>query len=396
MTAKDPEIIEVRREDWESVHARLARMEAAFDALRPAMVPDASDAEAASAGSLPRRKLLSGLAAAAAGGAVLTILDASPAAAAESFAGPVNVAQTTTTGNAFQVNQINSYNGAAALFNNAVPASGAINSAAYGAAAIGPNGMSARAAREGIGLSASSATGTAVKASLDAGAPPSSAAIQASTSNAIGMKVDVAGQGTAIVVSSAVGRGVIATSPRSQLTLRPYFPTAGPPTEEFGAAVAGELQVDGSGILWYCVAAGNPGTWRRLSGPTAAGSLHLLAAPARVYDSRPGTTPPNGSKTKLPAGGSRTLALTVNSSGVPSDAVAAAVTCLLVNTAAGAGNFTIWADGVPKPAANSMVWGGDAGRYSTPAVTALGPLAQCRVSSSLATDFVLDVVGYYR
>jgi len=398
MDRNEPELIEVRRDEWEATQSRLERLERALAALAspPAAPPAVSTTPPLDeAGPIPRRKLLTGLAAAAAGGVALAVADGTPAAA-DSFAGPVTVAQTTTTSSAFTVNQITPYNGTAALLSNAVPATGPINTAAYGGAASGPNGFFAQGAREGIGLNATSVTGTAVRASLGSSAPSTAAAIQAVTNDATGLKIDVAGQGTGIVATSAVGKGVIAKSPRSQLTLLPYFANAMPPTESGGTSVAGELQVDGAGTLWYCATGGTPGTWRRLSGPAAAGAFHLLPAPARVYDSRPGTSPAIGPKTKLPAGGTRTLSLTANASGVPQDAVAAAVTCLLVNTTAGGGNFTIWAQGVAKPAANSMVWGGSAGRFSSPALTALGPSAQVQVSSSLATDFVLDVVGYYR
>jgi hypothetical protein len=72
------------------------------------------------------------------------------------------------------------------------------------------------------------------------------------------------------------------------------------------------------------------------------------------------------------------------------------VTCLLVNTVSGAGNFTIWANGVTRSVANNMVWGGTAGRFSSPAVTALDVTGKCQVMSSIKTDFVLDVIGYYR
>lgn len=68
----------------------------------------------------------------------------------------------------------------------------------------------------------------------------------------------------------------------------------------------------------------------------------------------------------------------------------------MVNTAAGNGNFTIWANGATRPKANNMVWGGTLGRYSSLAVTAVDGAAQCQVQSSHRTDFVLDVVGYYR
>ncbi|MBA3281321.1 MAG: hypothetical protein H0U29_03745, partial [Acidimicrobiia bacterium] len=132
------------------------------------------------------------------------------------------------------------------------------------------------------------------------------------------------------------------------------------------------------------------------SGPTTAGALHVLPAPVRVYDSRTGTLPAVGSKTPLSPASPRVLDLKVNNSTVPAGATAAVVTVLLVNATAGSGNFTIWANGLTKPAANTMVWGGNAARFSTQALTALNTQAQVQVQPSLTTDLVLDVVGYYR
>lgn len=178
-----------------------------------------------------------------------------------------------------------------------------------------------------------------------------------------------------------------------QLVLQP---TRGAPTTDSTAHELGEMMHDLSGNLWFCSANGTPGTWRKVSGAGTAGALHVLPAPVRVYDSRFGSSPAIGSKTPLVGGTARTLDLTVNSSTVPPGATAAMVTCLLVNTVSGAGNFTIWANGVARSLANNMVWGGTAGRFSSPAVTALDATGQCQVMSSIKTDFVLDVIGYYR
>ena len=90
------------------------------------------------------------------------------------------------------------------------------------------------------------------------------------------------------------------------------------------------------------------------------------------------------------------LDLTANSSGVPAGATAAMVNLLIVNATAGSANFTIWANGANKPASNSMVWGGTAGRFSSLAVTALDAAGRALVSCSVGTDLALDVVGYYR
>jgi hypothetical protein len=49
----------------------------------------------------------------------------------------------------------------------------------------------------------------------------------------------------------------------------------------------GELYVDNAGSLFYCIADGNPGTWRQLAGSSTSGTMHLLPKPVRFVDSRP-------------------------------------------------------------------------------------------------------------
>jgi hypothetical protein len=160
--------------------------------------------------------------------------------------------------------------------------------------------------------------------------------------------------------------------------------------------LAGEVVADQTGTLWACVAAGTPGSWRKLAGPTSAGALHLLPSPKRVYDSRPNTSPAQGPKTPLPAGNvARTIDLKHNGSTVPAGARGALVTVLLVNAANASGNFTIWSNSQPKPPSNTLVWGGSAGRFTTLAVTAVDADAKVKIDASHQTNVVLDVVGYY-
>ncbi len=168
------------------------------------------------------------------------------------------------------------------------------------------------------------------------------------------------------------------------------------PTGDAASHGPGELIRDGAGDLWLCTVTGTPGTWRKVGGPATAGALHVLGVPVRIYDSRPGTTPAVGSKTKFAANDVRILDTKANASGVPADATAVLVTLLIVNASAGNANFTIWADGQAKPSSNTMVWGGSDGRHSSLALSALGPQAKVKVSPSIATDLVVDVVGYYR
>jgi hypothetical protein len=89
------------------------------------------------------------------------------------------------------------------------------------------------------------------------------------------------------------------------------------------------------------------------------------------------------------------LDMKVNGSGVPAGAVAMLATCLIVDAVAGSGNCTIWAAGVATPTANSLVWGGTAGRASSLVVSALDATAHVQVEASIKTDVVLDVIGYY-
>jgi hypothetical protein len=160
--------------------------------------------------------------------------------------------------------------------------------------------------------------------------------------------------------------------------------------------VFGDIVVDGARRLWFCSTSGTPGTWREIAGPDTAGAFHVLPAPKRVYDSRPGTAPSVGSKTKLAPNVARTLDCTVNSSGVPAGATAVMVSLLVVNAPTTPGNLVLWAHGVGKPASDNMVWGGTAGRFSGLSVSAVDSAAKVQVASNVATDFVMDVIGYYR
>ena len=204
-----------------------------------------------------------------------------------------------------------------------------------------------------------------------------------------------AGVGVSGVATHPTGTGAAASGDHAALRLTPWSGSRLAPTGDTAFHEAGDLVADGQGNLWLCAAAGMPGTWRKLAGPAAAGVLHVLPVPVRVYDSRAGNSPHVAPQTHLVANTPRSLDLTVNASGVPKGATAVLLTFLIVNAVAGSGNLTVWARGLPKPASNAMVWGGTSGRASTQAVTAVDGNARMTVQASIATDLVLDVVGYY-
>lgn len=57
------------------------------------------------------------------------------------------------------------------------------------------------------------------------------------------------------------------------------------PPARTDAHVTGEIVHDSAGDLWFCVADGTPGTWKKLSGPGTAGAFHAVS-PFRAHDSR--------------------------------------------------------------------------------------------------------------
>lgn len=192
---------------------------------------------------------------------------------------------------------------------------------------------------------------------------------------------------------SSRAAGVFGTNPdgvgvmgggRVPLRLQPASTTDLPSNVE-----PGSFHVDAGGALRFAPATGR---WRTIAGPATAGALHVLPAPVRAYDSRPGTRPSVGPKTKVGTNQTRVLDLRA---AIPPGATAVLLTVLLVNATAGNGNFTVWANGVAKPLANSLVWGGNAGRFTTTPTTAVDTAGRVQVHASLATDLVLDVVGYY-
>ncbi len=200
--------------------------------------------------------------------------------------------------------------------------------------------------------------------------------------------------GSAVYGEADIGPGLTTISNYANLALA-GDPTRLAPTTDAVEHFAGNVVTDNAGNQWVCVAGGTPGTWRKVAGPTSAGTFHLLPTAVRVYDSRSGTLPTVGSKTPLTGNTARLLSVTANSSGVPLGATAISATILLLNASTAGGNFTIWAGGASRPSANAMVWGGTAGRFASTAITRISADGKVNVAASSSADLALDIVGYY-
>ncbi|MCU1394224.1 MAG: hypothetical protein JWM34_2652 [Ilumatobacteraceae bacterium] len=197
-----------------------------------------------------------------------------------------------------------------------------------------------------------------------------------------------------------VSAGVLAksaTGPSIQLV-----PVAsGPPTT--GAWTVGAIQPDTTGRLFYCVASGTPGTWKELTAtPATPVTLHIIN-PVRVYDSRLALPTPG----KLATGLSRVVSVkdsrdsTTGAVLVP-DVVPVGATAIV-------GNLTITKT-VGSGGFLSVV-PGDATSFSSSSINWFGPnqdlangiTAKIDATRSVkvfcggdnATDFVIDVTGFY-
>jgi hypothetical protein len=161
--------------------------------------------------------------------------------------------------------------------------------------------------------------------------------------------------------------------------------TAGPVA---GAHERGELAIDAGGDLWLCVTSGNPGTWRKLAGPSSAGALHLLASPVRAYDSR------NDPAGRIAAGGTRTVSLNP-SAAIPGGATAAMMNITLVNTVGG-GFLTVFSAALTSvPGTSSVNWFESGQILSNLQVTAIDSSARIKIySGANITDVIVDVIGY--
>jgi hypothetical protein len=191
----------------------------------------------------------------------------------------------------------------------------------------------------------------------------------------------------ALIVESGDGYGMIVDGTFGNQW---FFASGGSPIGQPGDM--GALWVDEAGQWWAATVTGGDGGWRMLAGPNSAGTLHLLPSPKRVYDSRPGEPPAIDPKSPLAPNLARTIDPTANSSGVPVQARGVLVTLTIVAPAA-PGFATIWPDGQWPGSSNINFAAGQNIAVST--VVGLADGAFFQVLANVATDVIVDVVGYF-
>lgn len=178
------------------------------------------------------------------------------------------------------------------------------------------------------------------------------------------------------------GYGVLAQGGRSPLRLAPGF-TPGPPTAEYH--LAGALLIDSLGVLYQCVADGEPGTWCRVG-------FNGLT-PARIADTRPGTNTPYS---KGPMGPASEIKVFVGGAGgVPARAGSVLMTANATSPTA-ASFITIYPAGASRPAVANLnvVAGGPP--VSNLVAVALGEFGAVRIyNHGGSVNISLDVAGFF-
>jgi hypothetical protein len=204
--------------------------------------------------------------------------------------------------------------------------------------------------------------------------------------------------GSASGPESIAGQFITGTGSKANLRIGTTGPT--PHTRNAnGSYQAGDVVGDGNNDLWLCVASGTTGAsagWRKIGGPDTAGQLHVLPATKRCYDSRPGFLPAGGAKTPLGPNVDRLIDVKANGTGVFPDASAVLVNVTVVGTSA-SGWLALFKGDITFPGNSTVSWDHAGTIAANSAVVALGTGGGIKARvGGLFTDFVIDVIGYYR
>ena len=205
--------------------------------------------------------------------------------------------------------------------------------------------------------------------------------------------------GAGLFAVSDTGPAVYAMS-RSGPAIRLVAAGNVPPTS--GTWDSGDLQLSGSGELWFCVSGGTPGSWRLLASNGSAGA-YVPITPVRVYDSR--NAQPSAGQPLL-AGTDRVISVkdarnlttgAVESLNIVPAGTKAITVNLTVATLSGPG-FLAVAPGVALTFSASAINWTAAGQIianglTIPVDANRAIKAFCR---SAATHFIVDVTGYFR
>jgi len=159
--------------------------------------------------------------------------------------------------------------------------------------------------------------------------------------------------------------------------------------------VAGELLTTSGGDLWFCVASGTPGSWRRLSGADTVGSLRLLDQAVRVYDSRP-NLPPLGVAKGILDSAERIVDCQFGGNGADEGSKAVLVNLTVVNTSS-AGWMALFEAGQDWPGTSTLNWFQSGSVVANIAIVrcSVQALITAKVNLNSSTHFIVDLLGFF-
>lgn len=192
------------------------------------------------------------------------------------------------------------------------------------------------------------------------------------------------------------GYGIRMQGRKAQIWIDRFEEELPPPTRA-DAHLGGEIIHDTAGDLWFCVAPGTPGTWRKLSGPATSGQTHLLASPVRCYDSRPTELP--AGVVKGPVSEPRLIDCRVTRNGeapvVPADATGVIINVTVTETV-GSGYVAVYPGGTTFPGTSLL-------NFTAGVTVANGTSVGCGPGARITVrcgggvgHIIVDVMGYYR
>ena len=174
-------------------------------------------------------------------------------------------------------------------------------------------------------------------------------------------------------------------------------PSAAAPTNDTYEHARGELRVDSSGILWFCVANGAPGTWRRLAGSTSAGAVHAIS-PKRTYHSRfaEGRLATGDERVISVADGIQTGSNIVDAIGIVPVGATAIFFNLTITQTTGFGFLQLAPGDATQVTASTINWDTANQTLANGSFSTLDESRQVKILSGGggSTEFIIDITGY--
>lgn len=241
--------------------------------------------------------------------------------------------------------------------------------------AFGGTAVNAASGEDGTGLSASSTNGRAVYA--QAGGSDETMLVTSGMSAAV-----VAEGATFDFVAGGSGKVLLDGTDVSN-----------PPGD---IATAGVLTRDNDDNLWASVATDS---WRKLAGPGTAGAFHPIT-PVRLYDSRPS----KGGGGPIATGEDRTLSVSHNGPTtepiVPEGAQAISYTLTVTGTAGTNGYLSVTEGGTVGFTVSTINWSTPGTTTANSSVVRIDDNRRVKVycggPTGVRTNFIIDILGYYR